>query len=220
MPSPTALQTPCATNASPTRIERRTIPIPPHRYSACRASWLKIYPPLVQHLHLQVRFNIKHKAVELRTSSQTEAHDGAIQQGADFVQAFVAGFEVEDAIAFLRHGHLYVLYLEDLAGGWEKWPSRSIIRQESNAVGYRSRRMLRPYATTTPSFEKDNGCHFSPTQRSPSAREQPAKYTEQIPRNLRYQRRTRHTSRRSSWPSHLSYLKQGRKDKICHRKQH
>ena len=67
-----------------------------------------MYPPLVEHLHLQVRFNVKSKAVELRTSSLT-TDPGALQKGADFIQAFVYGFDVEDAIALLRLDHLYAL---------------------------------------------------------------------------------------------------------------
>lgn len=44
----------------------------------------KIYPPLVEHLKLQVRMNIKSRAVELRTSKHT-TDTGALQKGADFI---------------------------------------------------------------------------------------------------------------------------------------
>ena len=87
--------------AAPFKIERRTIPIPPHRVAACRSSWPKIYTPLVQNLQLQVRFNLKSKAVELRTSSKTTNED-AIQKGADFIQGLALGFDIEDAVALLR----------------------------------------------------------------------------------------------------------------------
>jgi RNA-binding protein PNO1 len=69
--------------------------------SAFKSLWTKAYPPLVQHLHLQVRFNVKSKAVELRTSRFTK-ETGALQKGADFIQALSYGFELEDAIAMLR----------------------------------------------------------------------------------------------------------------------
>jgi len=70
-------------------------------------NWLKIYTPLVQHMKLQVKMNIKKRAVELKTSKYTEDL-GAIQKGHDFVKAFSLGFEVEDAIALLRLDDLYM----------------------------------------------------------------------------------------------------------------
>jgi RNA-binding protein PNO1 len=89
------------------RIESRKVPVPPHRMSPLKASWPKIYPPLVEHLKLQCRMNVKSKCVELRTSRHT-AEAGALQKGEDFVRAFCLGFDVEDAIALLRLDDLYV----------------------------------------------------------------------------------------------------------------
>jgi hypothetical protein len=85
----------------PYRIESRKIPIPPHRYSLLKSSWQSIYPPLVEHLQLQVRMNVKNRAVELRTSRHT-MDLGALQKGEDFVKAFALGFDTADAIALLR----------------------------------------------------------------------------------------------------------------------
>ena len=87
--------------------ETRKVPIPPHRMTPLRSSWPKIYPPLVEHLKLQVRMNIKSRAVELRTSKHTN-DPGALQKGEDFVKAFSLGFEVDDAIALLRLDDLYI----------------------------------------------------------------------------------------------------------------
>ncbi len=72
-----------------------------------KASWTKIYPPLVEHLKLQVRMNVKSRAVELRTSKHT-VDSGALQKGEDFVKAFSLGFDVDDAIALLRIDELYI----------------------------------------------------------------------------------------------------------------
>ncbi|KAF2647789.1 pre-rRNA-processing protein pno1 [Lophiostoma macrostomum CBS 122681] len=72
-----------------------------------KSSWPKIYPPLVEHLKLQVRMNIKTRGVELRTSSAT-TDTGALQKGADFIKAFTLGFDVDDAIALLRLDDLYI----------------------------------------------------------------------------------------------------------------
>ena len=100
---------PASETDSPTsvRIQSRKVPIPPHRMSPLKANWPKIYPPLVEHLKLQVRMNIKSKAVELRTSKAT-TDGGALQKGADFVLAFTLGFDVDDAIALLRLDDLYI----------------------------------------------------------------------------------------------------------------
>lgn len=65
-----------------------------------------VYPPLVEHLKLQVRMNPRRKQVELRTSKHT-TEDGALQKGEDFVKAFTLGFDVDDAIALLRLDDLY-----------------------------------------------------------------------------------------------------------------
>jgi len=88
------------------RREQRKVPIPPHRMAPLKAAWPKIYPPLVEHLKLQVRMNFKSRAVELRTSKQ--AQDGALQKGEDFVKAFSLGFDVDDSIALLRLDDLYI----------------------------------------------------------------------------------------------------------------
>ncbi|CEG66879.1 Putative Ribosomal RNA assembly protein [Rhizopus microsporus] len=85
----------------------RKIPIPPHRMSPLKRHWLEIYSPLVEHMKLQVRMNVKTKSVELKTSDLTE-DDGALQKGADFVKAFALGFEVEDAMALLRLDDIYL----------------------------------------------------------------------------------------------------------------
>ncbi|KAI9663551.1 MAG: pre-rRNA-processing protein pno1 [Alyxoria varia] len=89
------------------RSETRKIPIPPHRLTPLKTHWPKIYPPLVEHLKLQVRMNVKARAVELRTSAQTTS-SAALQQGDDFVKAFTLGFDVDDAVALLRLDDLYI----------------------------------------------------------------------------------------------------------------
>ncbi|KAL6868930.1 pre-rRNA-processing protein pno1 [Amphichorda felina] len=90
-----------------TRIETRKIPVPPHRMTPLKQSWNSIYPPLVEHLKLQCRMNIKRKTVELRTSKHT-TDSGALQKGEDFVKAFTLGFDVDDAVALLRLDDLYI----------------------------------------------------------------------------------------------------------------
>ena len=91
--------------------ETRKVPIPPHRMTPLRRAWPKVYPPLVEHLKLQVRMNLKSKSVELRTSKYT-TDVGALQKGDDFVRAFTLGFDVDDAIAMLRLDDLYIQTFE------------------------------------------------------------------------------------------------------------
>lgn len=89
------------------KLESRKVAVPPHRMTPLKNVWSKIYPPLVKHLKLQVRMNLKTKTVELRTNKYT-TDVGALQKGADFVKAFTLGFDVDDAIALLRLDDLYI----------------------------------------------------------------------------------------------------------------
>lgn len=68
---------------------------------------MKIFTPLVEHLQLQIRFNLKTRNVELRTAPET-LDIANLQKGADFVKAFINGFEVDDALALLRLDDLFV----------------------------------------------------------------------------------------------------------------
>jgi RNA-binding protein PNO1 len=83
------------------------VPIPPHRLAPLQKSWMEVYQPVVEHMKLQIRFNPKRRAVELRTSQFTE-NGVALQKAADFIRAFALGFEMRDAIALLRLDDLYV----------------------------------------------------------------------------------------------------------------
>ena len=98
---------PAAETQTDVKKSSRKVPIPPHRMTPLRAAWAKIYPPLVEHLKLQVRMNVKSKAVELRTC-KTTTDAGALQKGADFVKAFSLGFDTDDAIALLRLDDLFI----------------------------------------------------------------------------------------------------------------
>lgn len=87
--------------------EQRKVSVPAHRYSPLKENWMKIFTPVVEHLQLQIRFNLKTRNVELRTSPET-TDIANLQKGADFVKAFIYGFEVEDALALLRLDDLFV----------------------------------------------------------------------------------------------------------------
>ncbi|XP_074662413.1 RNA-binding protein PNO1-like [Tubulanus polymorphus] len=83
------------------------VPVPAHRYTPLKENWLKIFTPIVEHLHLQIRFNLKTRNVELKTCKET-TDIGALQKGADFVKAFTLGFEVDDSLALVRLDDLYL----------------------------------------------------------------------------------------------------------------
>ncbi|CAL5867733.1 uncharacterized protein PFLUO_LOCUS1952 [Penicillium psychrofluorescens] len=99
--------TPSQETSAAYKVESRKVPVPPHRMTPLKANWAKLCPPIVEHLKLQVRMNIKSRAVELRTSKFT-TDVGALQKGADFVKAFTLGFDLDDAIALLRLDDLYI----------------------------------------------------------------------------------------------------------------
>lgn len=94
---------------------------------------MKIFTPIVDHLKLQIRLNVRTKNVEIKVGwasavvtmpmdtptmdtstpphSQTSKHTadlGAIQKAEDFVRAFMLGFNVDDALALVRLDDLFV----------------------------------------------------------------------------------------------------------------
>lgn len=89
------------------KVEYRKIRCPPHRLTPLRNQWENLMSPIVEHLKLQIRFNPKSRCVELKTSESTQDM-GAIQKGQDFIEAFMMGFEIQDAVAMLRLDDLYI----------------------------------------------------------------------------------------------------------------
>lgn len=89
------------------RDEYRRIPVPRHRLTPLKAQWDSILKTLVEHMKLQVRMNTKRRCVELKTSKAT-TDIGAIQKAADFLKAFMLGFQMQDAVAILRLDDLYL----------------------------------------------------------------------------------------------------------------
>ena len=80
--------------------------VPLHRFTPLKTNWEDIYRPIVEHMKLQIRFNPKMKCVELRSGPNTQA--GHLQKAADFLKAFMLGFEVKDAITMLRVNDIYI----------------------------------------------------------------------------------------------------------------
>lgn len=71
--------------------DMRKIPVPAHRYSPLKENWLKIFTPIVEHLELQVRFNLKTRNVEVKTCENTK-DIANLQKAADFVKVIIPTF--------------------------------------------------------------------------------------------------------------------------------
>jgi|Transcript_20698 RNA-binding protein PNO1 len=89
------------------KSEYRRIRCPAHRYTPLRENWEQLLTPLVEYLKLQVRFNTRTRSVEIKTSRHT-LDTSSLQKGADFISAFMLGFEPQDAVALLRLDDLFV----------------------------------------------------------------------------------------------------------------
>lgn len=89
------------------KVEFRRIPVPQHRMTPLKTHWMELYTPITENLKLDMRMNLKTKKVEIKTTDQTPNGD-VLQKAADFVHAYLLGFEIRDAIALLRLDDLYV----------------------------------------------------------------------------------------------------------------
>eukprot|EP00771_Trimastix_marina_P003491 gnl/Trimastix_PCT/476.p1 GENE.gnl/Trimastix_PCT/476~~gnl/Trimastix_PCT/476.p1 ORF type:complete len:219 (-),score=38.54 gnl/Trimastix_PCT/476:354-1010(-) len=85
----------------------RSVAIPPHRLTPLKTHWATICDPIVSQLKLQVKVDMKTRRVLLRTCAQTESPQ-ALSKAADFVHAFILGFDVNDAMALLRLDDLFI----------------------------------------------------------------------------------------------------------------
>lgn len=89
------------------KIEFRRVTVPQHRLTPLRAHWMSLYEPVTKNLKLDMRMNLKSKKVEIKTTPETP-DQAYLQKAADFIQAFILGFEIRDAIALLRLDDLYI----------------------------------------------------------------------------------------------------------------
>lgn len=88
-------------------VEFRKVLVPPNRYTPLKQNWLKIFTPVVEHLKLQMRFNMQSRCIEIRSCSETKDKN-SIQKAADFLKAFMLGFEVEDALSLIRLDEMFL----------------------------------------------------------------------------------------------------------------
>lgn len=98
----------------PVFYELRRLYVPAHRMTPLRKQWVMLIEPLVTHLQLQVRMNVRRRCVELRRNPShdvvrpsnspafLEENSSLLQKGSDYVRAFLLGFAIRDALALLR----------------------------------------------------------------------------------------------------------------------
>lgn len=89
------------------RVQFQKVNVPPHRYSPLKKVWMDIYTPIFEQMKIDIRMNLKARRVELKTRADTPDISN-LQKCADFVHAFMLGFDVIDAIALLRLDELYI----------------------------------------------------------------------------------------------------------------
>ncbi|KAG7577062.1 K Homology domain type 1 superfamily [Arabidopsis thaliana x Arabidopsis arenosa] len=89
------------------KVQFRKISVPPNRYSPLKKAWLDIYTPIYDQMKVDIRMNLKARKVELKTRADTPDISN-LQKSADFVHAFMLGFDIPDAISLLRMDELYV----------------------------------------------------------------------------------------------------------------
>ena len=76
------------------KVMFRRVPVPAHRFTPLKEKWMDLYQPIVKHMKLQIRMNLKTRCVELRTSEHTD-EVSALQKAHDFIRAYLMGFEVQ-----------------------------------------------------------------------------------------------------------------------------
>ena len=96
-----------ASESTKTGTHYRKILVPANRRTPLKRDWPKLYAPIVQHLQLQIRYDPKSYHIHLRTG-KTTPEVGYLQRAADFLRAYLLGFEVDDAVAMLRMDDLYI----------------------------------------------------------------------------------------------------------------
>ncbi|XP_047338302.1 RNA-binding protein PNO1-like [Impatiens glandulifera] len=89
------------------KTQFREVAVPRHRYTPMKNAWMDIYTPVYDQMHIDVCMNMKARKIVLKTLADTPDVSN-LQKCADFVRAFMLGFNVIDALALLRMDELYL----------------------------------------------------------------------------------------------------------------
>ena len=85
--------------------EFRKIYVPSHRYTPLKDNWMKIFTPVVEHLQLQIRFNLKTRHVEIKAGKETQDISN-VQKAADFVKGMYALVWIRMCLQFHLKGYI------------------------------------------------------------------------------------------------------------------
>ncbi|KAL2243947.1 UNVERIFIED_CONTAM: RNA-binding protein PNO1 [Sesamum indicum] len=89
------------------QIQSRNIPVPQRRITPLKKYWLKICTAIYGEMKINVCMEYEKRTVKLKTLSDTPDISN-LQKCADFLHAFMLGFDFNDAVALLRVEELYV----------------------------------------------------------------------------------------------------------------
>lgn len=106
-PQPPQFAPLAASEDSQKAFELRKVMVPYNRVSPIKREWNNICTPVVTELLLDIRYNISGRCIEIRRNAKTIAPN-ALDRGQDFLRAITLGFEVQDALAFLKMDNLYI----------------------------------------------------------------------------------------------------------------
>lgn len=107
VPSKPVFQALKAHEMSDGQAQFRQVSVPRHRLTPLKKMWMEIYTPIYEQMKIDIRMNVKAHKVELKTRRDTPDTSN-LQKCADFVHAFMLGFDITDAISLLRMDELYV----------------------------------------------------------------------------------------------------------------
>lgn len=96
-----------ATTTGGAKIEFRRIAVPQHRMTPLKKTWMDIYRTVTEVLKFDMRMNLKTRKVEIKTN-KAQQDTGLLQKAADYVHAYLVGFELKDALALIRMDNLYI----------------------------------------------------------------------------------------------------------------
>lgn len=100
------------TNKATKTVYQRKVAISPHRLTPLKNNWVKVYPPIINNLNLQIKLNLSKKTVDLRSHAKTSNPQAALQKAVDFLTAFNYGFEINDCISLIKLDDLYIQTFE------------------------------------------------------------------------------------------------------------
>jgi RNA-binding protein PNO1 len=86
----------------------RRIHVPINRFTPLKNAWIELIKPLVEVLKVQIRMNVRRKCIEIRAGPNTEEPSSYLNKSAEYMRAFILGFEPQDALALLRMDDLFL----------------------------------------------------------------------------------------------------------------